>query len=1411
MPASPGTLPPPRLQRPAIKVKIITWNMGGASLPKGDLEVLLGRVGGYVPPEADWDADVESDHEHASPEESEEDSDAHSDDDTLHTTSTSPVQSPRSIPSHDQDFQSSHTSSADSLVHPRRPNPAHKSRKRKTSHAKSKGKGVPGQEKVPRHDRIPPLPHDDGHPYHLLVVAGQECPWGDGKRIATGLGVANELSDLARTKTRAHAKPSKETKDKDSANFSQSTPSSYDSRPATSAFAASSSSAAIAPTPGAFPESISQEFPFSSPPPSTPIEITDKKGAITATAPPPTHSKGIGGKGWSDMCEDWLCRGPAAQTQATKGLAATTEAILQGSVPSNDVSQDHSRASSPEPSSVSAHDAGVSSPAVAQPSSQGVLPRSPPTPNKAAVTPPSSAATPIAVRRSTTTNSNTLNIPMPSFSRSSSTNSFSNSGETGTPLGSPSPLPSPAAPITSRDFAISAATTPNKLPQPPPNVAKEKPRQLPHLQIPGNAQRDGTPQALGAYELIAKERCAMIYMAVYCWRGCRDRVRGVSRGHVKSGLLAGRVGNKGAVGVSVKLGQHRLLFVNSHLAAHEGRVQTRLDNIAKIKRELRVDTFLDDKDPRNRMEDVTEIFDHSFWMGDLNFRVDITRQHADWLVMQKRYDQALEFDQLRKVIKEGKEFRGFKEHEIAFPPTYKYDVLKTLKKPKRERTVRRILHRRGHPATDVVTSQSAMADEPDSELPSSQSHGSMMTIGSPMSGSAIPGPETVVELADETEEGLDDSSSISSSACDSFGSSAFTGSHEGGHLSRRQHRSRSSGSTGETDSDDDDLSAIGNDSVASSLRDPVVSSNTSAAQGPVFSHGAAIKAKWKIMDLVRSATGSSGASDERHGRERKHSHTSSKRSSPGSGVSPVSATSSEATRGEDAVEGSPTVDADLKRRSMGEQKRVVRHETSLSSIDSVLFGSNTDAGKSLASEGSMSVDAGKSRRQRGDGVKNDGTSEGTSEGELKRTLSSATQDSVREGEEQRYDTSAKQRVPSWTDRILWRSNVVVPNESSLHGEGLGTKMGKSFTNAMRAAGASVARSREVTSGSGAAGHAGVTAHSSSNRRASHVPRAAAARQGTPPENRMPARSQTFSHSLADGSSGQAPSTRTSAEIRTTDEHQQRFKILHHRRPRASGSSSKNKSAAAEVEAHGEHAGSVDAGEGIRSADALLDPPVRLGAGGATPSSARHPPRGTPRRTASVSLTPTTNGAGSSRPSLVQRDRSSPTLSALRVVSQPAPGDDGVNRHHARGESHSRNGGTVSGPSTTDSLATRGGLSGPHQEQHQQHQHQHQQSSVAAPSNGFLSNWFSTHVPTLQNAVAALSSLANRDASTEGGHRNSLAGRGVGGAEATVPELIGPRKGQVECLLYKSLDDREMRALEGRSDHRPVIWVGSIGI
>ena len=83
---------------------------------------------------------------------------------------------------------------------------------------------------------------------------------------------------------------------------------------------------------------------------------------------------------------------------------------------------------------------------------------------------------------------------------------------------------------------------------------------------------------------------------------------------------------------------------------------------------------------------------------------------------------------------------------------------------------------------------------------------------------------------------------------------------------------------------------------------------------------------------------------------------------------------------------------------------------------------------------------------------------------------------------------------------------------------------------------------------------------------------------------------------------------------------------------------------------------------------------------------------------------------------------------------------------------------------------------------------------------------SSHLPSFFNALRShkLGSLSvDATATDEKADENA--------AESEEEQVVGPKKGRIECLLYKALDDREMRILEGRSDHRPVIFVGAIGI
>ncbi|KAJ3565155.1 hypothetical protein NP233_g7820 [Leucocoprinus birnbaumii] len=205
----------------------------------------------------------------------------------------------------------------------------------------------------------------------------------------------------------------------------------------------------------------------------------------------------------------------------------------------------------------------------------------------------------------------------------------------------------------------------------------------------------------GPYQLLVKERLMGIYLAIYIHRDIQGLVKGVnihlpcretdqlstispsgtSKSAVTAGLIGGRVGNKGGVGISLNIDGTTFLFLNAHLAGTL--VNHRLANLAKIKAELTVDPFLAHDDPKVMAEDLTDRFDHTFIFGDLNFRLDVTRLHADWLIAHQDYAKALHFDQLQRLRQQGKAFVGFDEGPINFPPTFKYDVMRTIKKPKR--------------------------------------------------------------------------------------------------------------------------------------------------------------------------------------------------------------------------------------------------------------------------------------------------------------------------------------------------------------------------------------------------------------------------------------------------------------------------------------------------------------------------------------------------------------------------------------------------------------------------------------------------------------------------------------------------------------------------------------------------------
>jgi len=207
----------------------------------------------------------------------------------------------------------------------------------------------------------------------------------------------------------------------------------------------------------------------------------------------------------------------------------------------------------------------------------------------------------------------------------------------------------------------------------------------------------------------------------------------------------GTLGNKGGAGVSFTFGKTSFLFVSSHFEAHQEAVQQRNDNFHRIdtqiplppgfkimsKRLLRqhsdssrssskkeATTEDDDSDQDDLVDhqsccsgydtvpsDMTRArasarFDRVFWLGDLNYRINLPRKSVDELLAAGTMDSRLELlaeDQLKIELSKGSVFHGFEEGPLMFFPTYKYDkdssVYDTSKKQRVPSWTDRILHK----------------------------------------------------------------------------------------------------------------------------------------------------------------------------------------------------------------------------------------------------------------------------------------------------------------------------------------------------------------------------------------------------------------------------------------------------------------------------------------------------------------------------------------------------------------------------------------------------------------------------------------------------------------------------------------------------------------------------------------------
>uniref|UniRef100_A0A4W6F687 phosphatidylinositol-3,4,5-trisphosphate 5-phosphatase n=1 Tax=Lates calcarifer TaxID=8187 RepID=A0A4W6F687_LATCA len=168
------------------------------------------------------------------------------------------------------------------------------------------------------------------------------------------------------------------------------------------------------------------------------------------------------------------------------------------------------------------------------------------------------------------------------------------------------------------------------------------------------------------YKPIAVQTLWNIKIAVLVKPEHENRISHVGMSSVKTGI-ANTLGNKGAVGVSFMFNGTSFGFVNCHLTSGNEKIARRNQNYLDILRLLSLG------DKQLSSFDISLRFTHLFWLGDLNYRLDMDIQEILNYINRKEFEPLLKVDQLNLEREKNKVFLRFAEEEISFPPTYRYE------------------------------------------------------------------------------------------------------------------------------------------------------------------------------------------------------------------------------------------------------------------------------------------------------------------------------------------------------------------------------------------------------------------------------------------------------------------------------------------------------------------------------------------------------------------------------------------------------------------------------------------------------------------------------------------------------------------------------------------------------------------
>lgn len=165
-----------------------------------------------------------------------------------------------------------------------------------------------------------------------------------------------------------------------------------------------------------------------------------------------------------------------------------------------------------------------------------------------------------------------------------------------------------------------------------------------------------------SYIPLRKKSLSSIRIFIFVKRDDMAKISHVERSKEACGI-AHVVGNKGAVAIRFNFNETSFCFVGSHLAAHQEKIGDRNHDFKEILKglDLGVSHF-----------SIDTQFSHVFWMGDLNYRIDLERDEVIKLIANEDWESLKAADQLLIERRDSNVFTFWREGDINFKPTYRF-------------------------------------------------------------------------------------------------------------------------------------------------------------------------------------------------------------------------------------------------------------------------------------------------------------------------------------------------------------------------------------------------------------------------------------------------------------------------------------------------------------------------------------------------------------------------------------------------------------------------------------------------------------------------------------------------------------------------------------------------------------------